>query len=604
MRVSRDFWPKSRINIAYPFVKIEARSTRKRCARRYHAQVLCCPNRAGGTLMPLSILRGHLRTFCSVLFIAAVLQSTSAAAGELYPEELPPGRPAATPAPLPSAAPPPALEPPAASKAVPNANAGSAPAPQAAPSAPAAAMPSPAAVLQTTPAAPVLSEPVLTAPPAAPDGQLVTVTVGRVDVWARIRAGFRMADLSGSLVDDKVKYYASRPDYMQRMTERGSRYLFYIVEEIERRNMPMELALLPFIESAFNPVALSTAQAAGMWQFIPSTGKHYNLKQNMWKDERRDVRESTRAALDYFQKLYNQFGDWHLALASYNWGEGSVGRAIAKNQRAGLAADYQSLDMPNETRHYIPKLQAIKNLVSTPESYGISLPEVPNQPYFVSVSKARDIDVSTAAKLAEMPLEDFRALNPSFNRPVILGATKPEILLPADKVDVFLGNLESYDKPLSTWMAYTVGKTERPAAIAARFGISEVALRDANRIPPKMRIRPGSTLLVPRPRHIMQDISAALASSASLSIEPDLPAFIRVTHTVRKGESLGSIARRYRVTETQIRGWNKLGASVSVGQRLSLQVKPSKRAYVKSKARPMAKGKITAKKKVAAPKRK
>jgi membrane-bound lytic murein transglycosylase D len=450
----------------------------------------------------------------------------------------------------------------------------------------------------------VLSEPVLTAPPAAPDGQLVTVSVRPVDVWGRIRAGFRMSDLTGPLVDDKVKYYASRPDYMQRMTERGSRYLYHIVEEIERRNMPMELALLPFIESAFNPVALSTAQAAGMWQFIPSTGKHYNLKQNMWKDDRRDVRQSTRAALDYFQKLYNQFGDWHLALASYNWGEGSVGRAIAKNQRAGLATDYQSLDMPNETRHYIPKLQAIKNLVSAPESYGISLPDVPNQPYFVSVSKARDIDVATAAKLAEMPVEDFRALNPSFNRPVILGATKPEILLPAEKVDVFLGNLETYDKPLSSWMAYTVGKTERPAAIAARFGISEVALRDANRIPPKMRIRPGSTLLVPRPKHITQDISASLASSASLLIEPDLPEFVRVTHTVRKGETLASIAKRYRLSEAQIRGWNKLGAQVSAGQRISLQVKPSKRAYVKgkSKARPVAKGKSS--KKAVASKRK
>jgi membrane-bound lytic murein transglycosylase D len=324
----------------------------------------------------------------------------------------------------------------------------------------------------------------------------------------------------------------------------------------------------------------------------------------MWKDERRDVRESTRAALDYFQKLHNQFGDWHLALASYNWGEGSVGRAVAKNQRAGLATDYQSLDMPNETRHYIPKLQAIKNLVSAPESYGINLPEVPNQPYFVSVSKARDIDVATAAKLAEMPVEDFRALNPSFNRPVILGATKPEILLPAEKVDVFLGNLESYDKPLSSWMAYTVGKTERPAAIAARFGISEVALRDANRIPPKMRIRPGSTLLVPRPKHITQDISASLASSASLLIEPDLPAFVRVTHTVRKGETLASIAKRYRLTEAQIRGWNKLGPQVSAGQRISLQVKPSKRAYVKGKgkARPVAKGKSS--KKAVASKRK
>jgi membrane-bound lytic murein transglycosylase D len=438
----------------------------------------------------------------------------------------------------------------------------------------------------------------------APDGQPVTVSVRPVDVWSRIRAGFRMQDLTGPLADEKTQWYARQPEYMQRMTERGSRYLYYIVEEIERRNMPMELALLPFVESAFNPVALSTAKAAGMWQFIPSTGKHYKLQQNMWKDERRDVRESTRAALDYFEKLHNQFGDWHLALASYNWGEGSVSRAVAKNQRAGLPTDYQSLDMPNETRHYIPKLQAIKNLVNSPDAYGISLPEIPNQPYFVSVTKVRDIDVTTAAKLAEMPVEQFRALNPSFNRPVILGATKPEILLPADRVDKFLANLESYDKPLSSWMAYTVGKTERPAAIAARFGISEVALRDANRIPPKMRIRPGSTILVPRPGHVKNDISATIASNAALYMEPDLPAFVRVTHTVRKGESLTSIAKRYRLTEAQIRGWNKIGATVSAGQKLSLQVKPTKRyvAKGKTKGRPVAKGKGSTKKKaVAAP---
>jgi membrane-bound lytic murein transglycosylase D len=532
-----------------------------------------------------SFIASSAPRLCSVL-LCLVLGLGNTWAGETYPNE-PPAAPRTAPGPNVESAPPvPAPRAPAQEAAPPVAPA---------PAVPASALPPPS----------VLSEPVLTAPAAAPDGQLVTVAVRPVDVWGRIRAGFRMSDLTGQLVDDKVKYYVSRPDYMQRMTQRGSRYLYYIVEEIERRNMPMELALLPFIESAFNPVALSTAQAAGMWQFIPSTGKHYNLKQNMWKDERRDVRESTRAALDYFQKLYNQFGDWHLALASYNWGEGSVGRAIAKNQRAGLAADYQSLDMPVETRQYVPKLQAIKNLVSMPESYGVSLPEIPNQPYFVSISKARDIDVTTAAKLAEMPVDDFRALNPSFNRPVILGATKPEILLPAEKVDVFLGNLESYDKPLSSWMAYTVGKTERPAAIAARFGISEVALRDANRIPPKMRIRPGSTLLVPRPRHITQDISASVANGASLLIEPDLPAFVRVTHTVRKGESLAAIARRYRVSESQIRGWNKIGANVSAGQKLSLQVKPTKRYAVKGKTKgaKMAKG-AKSKKKVAAKKRK
>jgi membrane-bound lytic murein transglycosylase D len=410
-------------------------------------------------------------------------------------------------------------------------------------------------------------------PPPPADPKQVEVQIRQADLWARIRSGFKMPDLKSPLVEDRQTWYAGRPDYMQRMTERSSRYLYFIVEEIERRGMPMELALLPFVESAFNPQALSTAKASGMWQFIPSTGKDYRLTQNMWKDERRSVTESTRAALDYFEKLYRMFGDWHLALASYNWGEGSVSRAVARAQREGLGADYLSLNMPAETRYYVPKLQALKNLILNPEAYNITLPEIPNQPYFVTITKVRDIDVTTAAKMADMSVDHFRALNPSFNRPVILGASRPEILLPADKVNLFLSNVESANgKQLSSWMAYTIGKTERTASIAQRFGISEVALREANRIPPKMRIRPGSTLLVPRPQHVQNDISAHVAENASLMMEPDLPAMRRVTHTVRKGESMASIARRYRVSLVQLKAWNGGRGTVSAGQRISVQV--------------------------------
>ncbi len=413
-------------------------------------------------------------------------------------------------------------------------------------------------------------------PPPPADPKQVEVQIRQADLWARIRSGFKMPDLKSPLVEDRQTWYAARPDYMQRMTERSSRYLYFIVEEIERRGMPMELALLPFVESAFNPQALSTAKAAGMWQFIPSTGKDYKLTQNMWKDERRSVTESTRAALDYFEKLYGMFGDWHLALASYNWGEGSVSRAVARNQREGFAADYLSLNMPTETRYYVPKLQALKNLILNPEAYNIVLPEIPNQPYFVTITKVRDIDVTTAAKMADMSVDHFRALNPSFNRPVILGASRPEILLPADKVNLFLSNVESANgKQLSSWMAYTIGKTERTASIAQRFGISEAALREANRIPPKMRIRPGSTLLVPRPQHVQNDISAHVAENASLMMEPDLPATRRVTHTVRRGESMASIARRYGVSLVQLKTWNGGRGTVAAGQRISVQVRAS-----------------------------
>ena len=180
-----------------------------------------------------------------------------------------------------------------------------------------------------------------------------------------------MPDLDNDLVRERERWYATRPDYVARMTERGGRYLFHIVEELDKRGMPTELALLPFIESAYNPQAMSVARASGMWQFIPSTGRDFELKQNVFRDDRRDVLASTRAALDYLQKLYGMFGDWHLALAAYNWGEGSVQRAIAKNQRAGLPTDYESLRMPAETQDYVPKLQAVKNIVARPASFNL-----------------------------------------------------------------------------------------------------------------------------------------------------------------------------------------------------------------------------------------
>src|SRR6185295_5196275 len=212
------------------------------------------------------------------------------------------------------------------------------------------------------------------------------------DLWERIRRGFAMPDLESDLVRQQEQWYATRPDYIQRMTERSSKYLFHIVEELERRNMPTELALLPFIESAFNPQAVSSAKAAGMWQFMPATGTYFDLKQNVFRDDRRDVLASTRAALDYLQKLYGMFGDWHLALAAYNWGEGSVGRAIARNQKAGLGTRYEDLNMPAETRLYVPKLQAVKNIVANPQAFNTELPLIENHPYFQQVLITRDID--------------------------------------------------------------------------------------------------------------------------------------------------------------------------------------------------------------------
>lgn len=393
------------------------------------------------------------------------------------------------------------------------------------------------------------------------------------DLWSRIRHGFAIPDLDTDLAQDRTQWYAQRPEYVERMIQRSNKYLFHIVEELERRHMPTELALLPFVESAYNPQALSTAKAAGMWQFIPSTGKTYNLKQNMFQDERRDVLASTTAALDYLSKLYAMFGDWHLALAAYNWGEGNVQRAIDRNQAQGLPTDYLSLRMPTETRYYVPKLQAIKNIIAHPDLYSVKLPEIPNHPYFVSVTTKRDIDVALAAKLADLPLDEFHALNPSFRKPVILGAAQPQILLPFDSAEVFQRRLKGYDKPLSSWTTYTSASRERPEDVALKLGVDAAIIRSVNNIAPRMRLKAGSTLLVPRSNDIDQDISASVASNAVLALEPDLPDTRKVMVRARKHDTLASVASRSGVSVAQIKSWNRLRRdTLTSGQLLVLHV--------------------------------
>lgn len=394
-----------------------------------------------------------------------------------------------------------------------------------------------------------------------------------IDLWERIRRGYKMPDLTGALSDDRTQWYASKPDYMQRMTERSSLYLFHIVTELERRGLPTELALLPFIESAFRPEATSTAAAAGMWQFIPSTGREYKLTQNMFRDDRRHVLASTGAALDYLTKLYNMFGDWHLALAAYNWGEGSVGRAQQRNQRAGLGTSYIDLNMPNETRLYVPKLQAIKNIVGNPTQFNITLPAVPNHAYFETVTVRRDVDVTMAAKLADLPLAEFQSLNPSYKKPVILAASRPEILLPYDNAEVFKRNYARHEGRLASWTATTISQTEKPASIAARYGISEAQLRTINGIPPRMLIKAGSTLVVPRTAVREEDVTQHVADNATLAMAPDAPPLRRASHKVRKGENLAKVAQRYRTTVAMLKSWNRgVSDSPRVGAALVVYV--------------------------------
>ncbi|MGI9217716.1 MAG: transglycosylase SLT domain-containing protein [Hydrogenophaga sp.] len=393
------------------------------------------------------------------------------------------------------------------------------------------------------------------------------------DIWERIRRGYAMPDLDNDLVRDREQWYATRPDYIQRMTERSERYLFHIVEEIERRNMPMELALLPFIESAFNPQAVSSVKAAGMWQFMPATGQSFDLKQNVFRDDRRDVLASTRAALDYLQQLYNRFGDWHLALAAYNWGQGNVNRAITRNQKAGLPTAYTDLTMPLETRQYVPKLQAVKNIVARPETFGAQLPPIGNRPFFDTITLQRDMDVAVIASLAGVSEKDFRALNPSIKQPVVMASGTPNILLPWDNAVDFQRQLQSHKGPLASWTAWVVPSTMTAAQAAERVGMSESELRSVNNIPPRMLVRAGSSLLVPRSAHRDADVPEHVADNGQLSLQPEI-ILKRTTVKARKGENLALLANRYGVNAVSAAGWNKLAvnARLKPGQRVTLML--------------------------------
>jgi membrane-bound lytic murein transglycosylase D len=428
--------------------------------------------------------------------------------------------------------------------------------------------------------------------PSNPDGSLkplhsTQLSSGKVasltppqDLWERIRSGFAMPDLVDEQVTEREQWYSSRPDYILRMTERSRKYLFHIVEELEKRNMPTELALLPYIESAFNPQAVSSAKAAGMWQFMPATGTYFDLKQNMLRDDRRDVLASTRAALDYLQKLYNMFGDWHLALAAYNWGEGSVSRAIKRNEKAGLGTGYLDLNMPAETRQYVPKLQAVKNIIARPEDFDTELPVIENHPFFQVVDIEQDMDAEVVAQLADISLEDFRALNPSLKKPVIFAAATPQILLPWDNAKVFEQNLRELKTgtssvgKLASWTVWTAPKTMSVAEIAKRVGTPEAQLREANNIPPRMLVKAGSALMVPRTQELDRDVAQHIANSANLNFTPEYSLTSGKGRTVRvqRGDTLLGLAQRHKVSVAQLASWNKLStkAQLRIGQTLRL----------------------------------
>jgi membrane-bound lytic murein transglycosylase D len=421
------------------------------------------------------------------------------------------------------------------------------------------------------------------------------------DLWLRIRMGFMLEPLDTPIVMEHEAWYSSRPEYIKRFVERGSKYLHHIVEEVEKRGMPMEIALLPIVESAFNPKAYSRSHASGLWQFIPSTGKSYGLKQDWYNDHRRDVVAGTDAALNYLQKLYGMFGSWELAIAAYNCGEGCVGRAIANNQKRGLPTDYLSLRLPPETMHYVPKLIAVKNIILSPGTYGVELDSVPDTPYFITVPAPAKIDVRIAAKMAGMPEEDFVALNPNFNKPVAMVETG-RLLLPHDKADLFKSNLESYDKPLVTWTTYQAKNGESIDAIAKRHSVSPASLKLVNNLKmnKKGRLVAAQPVLIPtrasfetvkvadnpapRPDEASPSVEKAAytvpAAAMPSGVAAATPAVTRTanaapsrpeSYKVRAGDTLYAIALRFGTTVDALKLLNKLaGSAIQVGLTLKL----------------------------------
>jgi membrane-bound lytic murein transglycosylase D len=421
------------------------------------------------------------------------------------------------------------------------------------------------------------------------------VTMPDPDLWQRIRVGFALDALDSSLVHEHEQWYASRPEYIKRFVDRGSRYLHHIVEQVEKRHMPMEVALLPIIESAFTPRAMSRAKASGIWQFMPSTGKNYGLAQDWWRDNRNDVIKATDAALNYLQRLHDMFGNWELAFAAYNCGEGCVGRAIAYNQKRGLPTDFQSLKLPPETRNYVPKLYAVKNIVLSPAAYGIEIDSIPDTPYFTTVQAPARIDVKVAAKLAGMTEEEFVALNPAHTKPVAVGANGMNTLvLPLDRADAFRENLEAYDKPLVSWTQYQARRGESIDAIAKRHGIAGGQLRAANdtvKLDKKGRLRVAGPVLVPmkgaatamaaNPAQVKVarvNVSTPTASSAgapraSVAAAPAKTAAAGVkSYVVKAGDTLYNIGQRFNVAVDRIRALNRLSAKAVLRPGMTLRL--------------------------------
>ena len=399
------------------------------------------------------------------------------------------------------------------------------------------------------------------------------------NLWQRIRAGLRIPTPDTPLVEQHERWFAENPQYINRMVERARLYLYYIVDEVDKRHMPMEIALLPAIESSYKPHAYSHARAAGLWQFIPSTGRHYGLENDWWYDGRRDVVSATNAALDYLESLHDDFnGDWQLALASYNAGENRIRRAQEYNRRHGLPDDYVHLrTLKRETRNYVPKLIAFANIVADPEKYGLNLEPIPNKPYFAEIDTGSQIDLGVAAKLADIPLGDLYDINPGHKR----WATSPDgphrLLVPADKEEELREALAKLpEDQRMRWARHRIRQGEALSTIAHRYGVSVYAIKRANRLHSN-RIRAGQSLLIPVSS---RSISTHYANvTRPVRAKPAAPpkGTVEVVHEIKSGETLWSISQQYNVFMRQLARWNGIGtrATLHPGQKLKIWVKPA-----------------------------
>jgi membrane-bound lytic murein transglycosylase D len=409
--------------------------------------------------------------------------------------------------------------------------------------------------------------------PAAPGSEAGAAgeAAGSSNLWDRLRAGFRLAAVDTPLVRQHVRAFASAPDDLARIVERSRRYLYFILGEVEKRGMPAEIALLPMVESAFDPRAFSRSQASGMWQFLPATGTRYGLRQNWWYDGRRDVLTSTYSALAYLAKLHGRFGSWELALAAYNCGENRVARAIDQNASQGLRTDYWALSLPVETLNYVPKLLALRALVREPDRHGVWLAPIANRPYFTPIKTTRNLDLKQAASFAGITEDEFLALNPAYNRPMIGGTGQRTILVPAQSADLFSARLKDASATLVSWRMHLLKRGEVLDSVADHFGWSGAELKRVNGIDASRTLAGGGVILVPA-----RDAGGAEPRfDASLRPESEVPEPPRTLfHRVAPGESLGSIAAMYRTTAQMIRTANRLGprSRIIAGQRLIVPV--------------------------------